>query len=140
MYLRLACNPSFCLSLCSVLHMCHPISSHPLTFTHQPSLAKQQLHGSLTGAPPRGRAHLIQDFSHRKVVPRCDSIVAARFLDELEHGMLQIDKREDSLRLKSNTGKVPKRTGVHSCNHPQETSSESTQIIPHRISLCPWLA
>ena len=28
-------------------------------FTHQSSLAKQQLHGSLAGTPPRGWAHLV---------------------------------------------------------------------------------
>ena len=54
-----------------------------IALTHQSGLAKQQLHGSLAGTPPRGWAHLVQDFSHRKVVPGCDSIIAACLLDQL---------------------------------------------------------
>jgi hypothetical protein len=62
-------------SLCS-LHLSH-------TTTHQSSLAEQQLHSSLAGTPPCGWTHLIQHFSHRKIIPGCDPIIAACFLDQL---------------------------------------------------------
>lgn len=60
-----------------------------LVVTYQSSLAKQELHSSFAGSSPRGRADLVEHFSHGGVVPGRESIVASSLLDQLQHCVLE---------------------------------------------------
>lgn len=57
--------------------------------THQTSLSKQQLDSCLAGSSPTGWADLVEDLGDGRVVPRGHSVLAQRFLNELQHCVLR---------------------------------------------------